>query len=94
MRKATPAERARIRTLTDGVEGFLSDHEALYLSRLAAEGPGTGAIVEIGAITAVNADRAGVRRPGARRWSRSIPRRAARSTSSIGTSRAPAWRTT
>jgi predicted O-methyltransferase YrrM len=48
MRKPTPAERARIRTLTDGVEGFLSDHEALYLSRLAAEGPGTGAIVEIG----------------------------------------------
>jgi predicted O-methyltransferase YrrM len=48
MRKATSAERARIRTLTDGVEGFLSDHEALYLSRLAAAGPGTGAIVEIG----------------------------------------------
>ena len=48
MRKATPAERARIRQLTEGVEGFLTEHEALYLSRLAAEGPGMGAIVEIG----------------------------------------------
>lgn len=48
MRKATPLELARIRRLTDGIEGFLSDHEALYLSRLAAEGPGAGAIVEIG----------------------------------------------
>jgi predicted O-methyltransferase YrrM len=48
MRKATAADEALIRRLTDGVEGFLSDHEAVYLMRLAAEGPGEGAIVEIG----------------------------------------------
>ena len=48
MRKATPAEGEAIRRLTDGVEGFLSDHEALYLLRLAERGPGAGAIVEIG----------------------------------------------
>ena len=48
MRKATPEERARIRDLIDGIDGFLSEHEALYLSRLATQGPGAGAIVEIG----------------------------------------------
>jgi predicted O-methyltransferase YrrM len=48
MRKATAAERERIRRLTDGVDGFLSDHEALYLVRLARQGRGDGAIVEIG----------------------------------------------
>ena len=48
MRKATPAEREAIRRLTDGVAGFLSEHEALYLLRLAAQGRGDGAIVEIG----------------------------------------------
>ena len=48
MRKPTPSERARIRGLTDGIDGYLSEHEALYLSRLAAHGPGAGAIVEIG----------------------------------------------
>jgi len=48
MRKASSVELSRIRELTDGIEGFLSDHEALYLMRIATEGPGTGAIVEIG----------------------------------------------
>jgi predicted O-methyltransferase YrrM len=48
MRKATAAERDLVRRLTDGVEGFLSDDEALYLLRLAADGRGDGAIVEIG----------------------------------------------
>lgn len=48
MRKATAAERDLVRRLTDGVEGFLSDDEAVYLMRLAARGGGRGAIVEIG----------------------------------------------
>ena len=48
MRDGTAAERARIRELTATIEGFLSEHEAVYLQRLAAEGPGAGAVVEIG----------------------------------------------
>ncbi len=48
MRKATAAERDLVHRLTDGVEGFLSDDEAVYLMRLAAQGGGAGAIVEIG----------------------------------------------
>ena len=48
MRKATPAERDLVHRLTDGVEGFLSEDEAVYLMRLAARGRGEGAIVEIG----------------------------------------------
>jgi hypothetical protein len=48
MREPTAAERDVIRRLTDGVEGFLSENEAVYLMRLAARGRGTGAIVEIG----------------------------------------------
>jgi hypothetical protein len=48
MRKAIASERDLVRRLTDGVEGFLSDDEAVYLMRLAAHGGGQGAIVEIG----------------------------------------------
>ncbi len=48
MQEATAAERDLVRRLTDGVEGFLSDDEAVYLMRLAASVGGEGAIVEIG----------------------------------------------
>src|SRR5437762_13719809 len=48
MRKATAAERDVVRRLIDGVEGFLSEDEAVYRMRLAAPGRGDGAIVEIG----------------------------------------------
>ena len=48
MRDGSPTERALLARLTDGVTGFLSPLEALYLMRLAAGGPGSGVIVEIG----------------------------------------------
>ena len=48
MRRTTAAERDLVHRLTHGVEGFLSEDEAVYLMRLAAHGRGDGAIVEIG----------------------------------------------
>jgi predicted O-methyltransferase YrrM len=48
VRSASDTEAATIARITNGVDGFLSADEALYLFRLARDGPGSGAIVEIG----------------------------------------------